>query len=1204
MVMFSTWQRTASDQKRTSVMQMTSEDTGLGALTPNLAGYLGKVQERTSSLENCPWCSSKGWVHALRSYRVNLQESITLCTNPQCLYPLVSRPLEDVLAELVPVKTQIGVKKNGQVLPSKDIAVPPPKRLRSNGDEQALEAADSFVTEEEPPAIEVDGMELNVLRDTCEKALRGRPPSEGPISSEAACQGEGAKDKSDDVLVPTWSPSKPTAGETALASASPLSSEGVCGAIGAASAVFAPRHASVVKDGTPGDVLFRQANGPLRDGLRPCSLDSNQGGEPFEDPVDSVLALAPANEPMAQKPWLLDSDGTSMLTGATTNEIKPEALSPTLEQADPKTSPVNVPPRLMEAGPPKEPEKLVSPPPRLFWRNSDNLCWLDTLLVALVNCKSLRDHGPSDRPQKSPIWELITKYDEVCAAVQAHQHTGKDGVARVPNGVLQNAYSDLHSIRMSVFRLLQPKLQCRLGRRETPVFALPVLVAGDPWAESLFEQTFEWEFECSSCKGVSNTRQVVTKPLPTFTGLVPDWHPEKAAHLAPCNMCHKKNQRRTMVLDSIPPVFALHFVNGLPSNDPQTYSFRRHGRCYAVSTVIQYDQTIKHFVTWTRTSDGMWQEFDDLKHPGCSSHAKLPVPAQEMHIVFWEADKDPARQACSPPTPVGESPPSDYKPDQTAPPALSPDQSLLQSYDDGDIDCALALSEDGSGAKEASADLDASIGSTTLLDTFEGLSHSDIVTLTLVEVRVDSEGNALADVDPAPETASPDTSNVIADSPPKDAPSEVLSDPDSAEHMSSDPTFVPGSSKRKRQVRVKAKSSSDDNKGRKPKAKTAPSRGAPSKRSKKEVLAPVVTTAVAVETPPGPTAQPAAAATGSSRNTSPPPSPSEKSPEPRLEPVQQARWSFMLSRHPQSQAKDTPDRFLSRETPAAPAAAAAALEKTPIKSAPIPARRASAVKPQLRKESGELPLKHAGMYDAFGVNRKSTSSSSPQPAPQCPSHKPPHTPLPAAPRTPGATKTVSNAFLSPGATALPDTALSGKRDGLPGVAGGPGATDALRCKLLKKLKAKKKKLEALNQLLSRQGGAGAEACSPQAVTSSTTVSACEDLFTDWLSPTSTVSNLSPDSSGLLEMRANGREAGDRLGPTGGASQMNYPPLYSMTAGDQDQDHLLEEFMSAVPAQQQTQMETQDLGELDAGGKRMCAVSTAFESFDMDDLYLF
>ena len=54
----------------------------------------------------------------------------------------------------------------------------------------------------------------------------------------------------------------------------------------------------------------------------------------------------------------------------------------------------------------------------------------------------------------------------------------------------------------------------------------------------------------------------------------------------------------------VPAVFALHFVDGLPGNDPQSYSFSRGGRRYVVSTVIQYDRDIQHFVTWTRTVDG------------------------------------------------------------------------------------------------------------------------------------------------------------------------------------------------------------------------------------------------------------------------------------------------------------------------------------------------------------------------------------------------------------------------------------------------------------------------------------------------------------------------------------------------------------------------------------------------------------------------
>ncbi|XP_056451084.1 SUMO-specific isopeptidase USPL1 isoform X2 [Gadus chalcogrammus] len=1189
MVMFSTWQRTAWDQKRNSVMQMTSEDPELRALSQDLEGYLGKVQERTSLLENCPWCCAKGWVHALRSYPINLQESITLCTNPQCLYPLVSRPLEDVLADLIPVKAQVGVKrKNGQVLPSEDVAIPPPKRPRSHGDEQGSEASDSSVTGEEPPAIDVDGTAFTVLQDACEEALWKTPPSEGPLASEAVCQGEGAMDQGDDVLVPTCSPSKPTPGESALSSADPLSSVGGFGTFGPPSAGFAPRRASVVEDGTPGGVLFGQANGQPRDGLGPCDLDSTQGGEPFEGLVECLLASAPAEEPR-----LLDGEGTSVLTGDATKEAEAEAAAPTWEQADAKKSLGDVPPRRTHAAPPEEEEGLVSLPARLFWKNNDKLCWLDALLVALVNCRSLRDNGPGEGAPGSPIWELITEYDAACAAAQAHQLTGRDGVVRVPDGVLKKAHTDLHRIRMAVFQLLQPKLRCRLGRKETPVFALPLLVAGDPWAEGLFEQSFEWELECSSCQSVSHTR--VTKPLPTFTNVVDDWHPEKAAHRGPCNLCHQKDQRRTMVLDRVPAVFALHFVDGLPGNDPQSYSFSRGGRRYVVSTVIQYDRDIQHFVTWTRTVDGAWQEFDDLKHPGCRSHQELPVPAQEMHIVFWEADEDPARPACSPSAPVVGPPPSNGpgdEPDQVTLLAPSPDRPLLPSYDDGDLDCALDLSVDGGAARCHTGD--ASIGSATLLDAFEGLSHSDIVTLTLTEVRPDSEGKLPAH--PTPERGSPD--DAVADLTPRrdEALAGSASESESDENVSRDPTFDPPSPKRTRKAKAKAKAKREKKSGTKPKPspkvkappkpKPPPKVKAPpktpiSKRGKK-----VFATAVAMET--------AATAGVPSTNPSPPPPPPVQIPA-LDNPLQQDRWSFMMSKQPQTRLKAAP-------APATTPAAAAPVRPAPN---PAPPRKPSAPRPQLRLESSELPPKNAGMYDAFGVKRRSPSSSwSPAP-PTLPEPAGYRTPSALPPSTPTAAKVVAFTFQTPGATELPRTAPSGKRDRL---SDGPVTTDTLRLQLLKKLKAKKKKLEALNQLL--QGGAGggaqagarAGAASPQAVTSSTAPgSSCEDLLTAWLSPTSTVSNRSPDSSGLPETRTNGSGAG----PVGGAYQTNYPPTYCLPGGE---DNLLEEFMSGGAAlQRQAPMEAQGPSGLaggGGGGKKACAVSNEFETFDMDDLYLF
>uniref|UniRef100_A0A3Q2WPE0 Ubiquitin-specific peptidase-like SUMO isopeptidase domain-containing protein n=1 Tax=Haplochromis burtoni TaxID=8153 RepID=A0A3Q2WPE0_HAPBU len=141
---------------------------------------------------------------------------------------------------------------------------------------------------------------------------------------------------------------------------------------------------------------------------------------------------------------------------------------------------------------------------------------------------------------------------------------------------------------------------------ETPVFAMPLLLVMDSWVECLFQATFYWEMKCSKC--VQNTHRI------------------------------------TILL---PPVFALHFVEGLPNNDVSTYTFNFKGRNYSVTTVIQYKSHLKHFVTWTCSADGSWLEYDDLKYPDCKTHQKLQVPANEMHIVFWEVEDDKELHICS-----------------------------------------------------------------------------------------------------------------------------------------------------------------------------------------------------------------------------------------------------------------------------------------------------------------------------------------------------------------------------------------------------------------------------------------------------------------------------------------------------------------------------------------------------------------------------
>lgn len=69
--------------------------------------------------------------------------------------------------------------------------------------------------------------------------------------------------------------------------------------------------------------------------------------------------------------------------------------------------------------------ELVPLPNKLFWSNSNNLCWLDSMLVALVNCERLRKHRPKNEPRESSVWQLIRGYEAVCAAVRGHQQPGR-----------------------------------------------------------------------------------------------------------------------------------------------------------------------------------------------------------------------------------------------------------------------------------------------------------------------------------------------------------------------------------------------------------------------------------------------------------------------------------------------------------------------------------------------------------------------------------------------------------------------------------------------------------------------------------------------------------------------------------------------------------------------------------------------------------
>ncbi|XP_069739024.1 SUMO-specific isopeptidase USPL1 [Phaenicophaeus curvirostris] len=264
----------------------------------------------------------------------------------------------------------------------------------------------------------------------------------------------------------------------------------------------------------------------------------------------------------------------------------------------------------------------------LQWRNMHNLCWLDCILSALVHLETLKVALAEEyNDGKCLLQNLLTKYNRATALLNTCKRSEvKD--------VLPRAESSLNEIRNSIFTQLQPQLKCELGKKESPVFALPLLLKLDQQAEKLFFHSFSWKFECMCCGYKYQDR--FRKTLTTFTNIVPDWHPLNAVHIGPCNNCSDRAQRRQMILEKVPSILMLHFVEGLPHNNLKNYSFQFEESSYEISSVVQYQTNKKHFITWSLNPDGNWLECDDLKGPYCKRHERFEVPPSQIHIVIWE----------------------------------------------------------------------------------------------------------------------------------------------------------------------------------------------------------------------------------------------------------------------------------------------------------------------------------------------------------------------------------------------------------------------------------------------------------------------------------------------------------------------------------------------------------------------------------------
>ncbi|ELK30263.1 PREDICTED: SUMO-specific isopeptidase USPL1 [Myotis davidii] len=376
------------------------------------------------------------------------------------------------------------------------------------------------------------------------------------------------------------------------------------------------------------------------------------------------------------------------------------------------------------------------------WKNSDALCWLDCLLSLLVHLEVVKKAVMTDlcSKEESLFWQLFAKYNQASKLLHAsHLDAVKDRDYTKLISVFAEIETCLNDVRSKIFIRLQPQLGCTLGDMESPVIAFPLLLRIEACIEKLFTYSFSWNFECSQCG--HKYQNGCMKNLVTFTDLVPEWHPLNAAHFGPCSNCNNKSQIRKMVLKKVSPIFMLHFVEGLPHNDLQHYSFLFEGYLYQITSVIQYYSN-NHFITWILCVDGSWLECDDLKGPCCKRYKKFEVPASEIHIVIWErktAQMTDKASACLSLQKTNDQ--HAFSDEKQPPPALR----FMGDASSAEIPSGTYPPNTSVTTNTLSQDK-AVVHQPHLLSVPKGLIGNDITPLSLEKVQVNSEGCLLENI--------------------------------------------------------------------------------------------------------------------------------------------------------------------------------------------------------------------------------------------------------------------------------------------------------------------------------------------------------------------------------------------------------------------------------------------------------------------------
>ncbi|NWX43805.1 USPL1 isopeptidase, partial [Steatornis caripensis] len=603
-------------QKTTNGLQVIGEGTGIGKSTLHMVGYLGKNCNPVETIahEYCPVCKEKGQIQVLRTYRINFQESIFLCENPQCIYPLGHKPLNNIITSADSENHQVpSTQKKRKLCGIGDFSPVEshPKKARTNN---VVNVEHTINTD---PVVKCYQNGLCIPKSSLHDVLQN--DQQKPTNNVESCMQKVDFETTTNTNNYQGSPPKTSSSRTQLLPNSELCS-------------------------TTSEILLKDDKGSL-------------------NKTDLCLQ----------------------------------------------------------------------------WRNVHNLCWLDCILSAVVHLKTLKFALAEEyNDGKCLLQKLLTKYNQATVLLNTCKRNKVKGNICIffPLDVLPKAESHLNEIRNIIFTQLQPQLKYELGKKESPVFAIPLLLRLDQQAEKLFLHSFSWKFECVCCGYKYQDR--LRKTLTTFTNTVPDWHPLNAIHVGPCNNCSDKSQRRQMILEKVPSILMLHFVEGLPHNNLKNYSFQFEDDTYQITSIVQYQTDKKHFITWSLNPDGTWLECDDLKGPYCKSHKRCKVPPSEIHIVFWEKKTSH----------VPEEPNSQSQSKNTKDFPLNNVQSNSTV-----LHCGFDNTADKIPAEHHKEDFvrtpdtkqkRVAEDESSVHHGLENLAHDDLITLTLEEIQVDSEGRSLS----------------------------------------------------------------------------------------------------------------------------------------------------------------------------------------------------------------------------------------------------------------------------------------------------------------------------------------------------------------------------------------------------------------------------------------------------------------------------